>query len=722
MEDHAVGVSSDAPPKKKRSPKPPEHTDERREYDRLAQKKSRGHKAALAEAASRLWDSAEAVTKKNAREILTGRGIENSHVIETLIDLAEQAAISNQLPFNQHLLSRGLRATLAAMDGKELPAAQDGIGEASSVVGELLTRKELYALWDLSMFRSEASFDEFLSLRRVCKTDCFRLGLEVLGKDFHEQPHKHWADFFPAFNPDGLRPNYSQEEMKAWLASQSDTKEFLLLASRNAYKSSFSIVWLVSAILCCPDIRALLVSETKPLSRGFIRSLRNYFEIKNVNEPSKFQQLFPEYAIPVGEGSTLTFECPMAHLGLIQPAAESTSMDSTVAGSRADIILFDDPISNVTTGNEEMRQGGVDKYDLVLKLREVGGYATILGTPWHPADLYAVLIRRNEQDSEKPLAVRIDPAWTVKPGSQHKELKDLAEQDVTLLFPSRLTWKFLQKERKNNERFFRSQNLCEFVPEVGSETLLNFSRDELTNHIISASAIPPDSQCVIVCDIAYSQNKYADLSALSVVRLFNNSEGEKAMAVVEIDAGRMRASEFAQRLVMLTRKHAPGIVALERSLTWDVLAAEVTRVARLRETNVPLFFAPVSNQRFAKFMRLKALEVLLHQGRLKFVASGPWLDDLFNELERLDGGKSSSGKKDDRGDSLALCAQIFIPASTATEDTEAVQKLLETQKSKAIMDANYSRIFGGANEARQAPTPDPPRGSLTSRLLGPAYR
>jgi hypothetical protein len=610
---------------------------------------------------------------------------------------------------------------LAAIDGKEVSEI-----EAGAVVGELLTRTELYALWDFSMFRTATRFDEFLVLRRICKTDCFRLGLEVLDKDFHEQPHGHWAEFFPKFNPDGLRPNYSQEEMKTWLASQSDTKEFLLLASRNAYKSSFSIVWLVSAILCCPDLRALLVSETKPLSRGFIRSLRNYFEIKNVNEPSKFQQLFPEYAIPVGEGSTLSFECPMAHLGLIQPAAESTSMDSTVAGSRADIILFDDPISNVTTGNEEMRQGGVDKYDLVLKLREVGGYATILGTPWHPADLYAVLIRRNEQDSEKPLAVRIDPAWTVKPEAQHTELKDLAEQDVTLLFPSRLTWKFLQKERKNNERWFRSQNLCEFVPEVGSDTLLNFTRDELANHIISASAIRPDSQTVICCDIAYSQNKYADLSALSVVRLFTNSEGEKAMAVVEIDAGRMRASEFAQRLVMLTRKHAPvSTVVLEKSLTWDVLAAEITRVARLRETNVPLFFAPVSNQRFAKFMRLKALEVLLHQGRLKFVASGPWLDDLFNEFERLDGGKSSSSRKDDRADSLGLCAKLFLPESDAAEDTAATQRLLEAQEARLRMQANYERIFGAGNDA--SPVLQPAESSVRSnnpvtRMLGGAYR
>ncbi len=203
------------------------------------------------------------------------------------------------------------------------------------------------------------------------------------------------------------------------MESQSEKSDFLLLASRNCYKSSFAIVWLCSLILCLPDVRALLVSETTPLSKGFIKSLRGYFEVQNVNNPTLFNQLFPEFMIPAGEGSVLTFQSPMAHLGLIQNTAQSTSMDSSVAGQRADVLLYDDPISNLSTGNERnAATSGVEKFDLVQKLREVGGLTLVLGTPWHSiSDLYSTLLKRSEEDDDKATLTRsgLIPRGAIKP-------------------------------------------------------------------------------------------------------------------------------------------------------------------------------------------------------------------------------------------------------------------------------------------------------------------
>ena len=72
--------------------------------------------------------------------------------------------------------------------------------------------------------------------------------------------------------------NYTQKEMRLWLDSINPIKDYLLMASRNSMKSSFSLVWLLTLHLCCPDARALLVSETQKLSAGFIRSYRSYWE------------------------------------------------------------------------------------------------------------------------------------------------------------------------------------------------------------------------------------------------------------------------------------------------------------------------------------------------------------------------------------------------------------------------------------------------------------
>jgi hypothetical protein len=681
--------------------------DELRDYNAAAQQKARDEKKSRTESRNQQPRSKHEVSKKDARGILAERGIENSHVIDVLIDLTEEAARRHKIAFNEYLLRNGLRATLSVCDGNELPE----LTETREIPGELISRKELHALWDVSA-SDLMTFEEFLANRHRCKTDCFYLGEEILGKDFHEV-HQNWANFFPKFNPDTLKPGYSQEDMKTWLDAQSEKKDFLLLASRNCYKSSFAIVWLVSAILCCPDLRCLLVSETQPLAKGFIKSLRGYFEIQNANEPTPFHRLFPEYTIPAGEGSVLLFQSPLARLNLIQQTAQATSMDSSVAGQRADILLYDDPISNLSTGNEEMRQSGVEKFDLVQKLREVGGITAILGTPWATTDLYATLLKRNEEDENKPLQFRIDPAWTVKPEAKHKELKDLCESDVILLFPSRLTWKFLQKERRSNERFFRSQNLVEFVPDEDSELKINFDHDVLVQNIVSLKDLP-QGENVITADIAHSYtSRYADNSAISVIRLYSNPQTqEKCMAVLTVEADRMRMSELAHRLVMLTRQYSPRNVVIEKSPAWDLIQSEIVRTAAKYSTHVPVWWCPTSNQKGAKRIRLKALEVLLAQGRLKF-ASGGYIDELFAELERLDGSKSSSSKKDDRADSLGLAQKLFLPAVSIDQDSkdlEESRKMLADQKAAALRNANYSRIFGSGGPSATAPTlEDSPR-------------
>src|ERR1700693_3506404 len=116
-------------------------------------------------------------------------------------------------------------------------------------------------------------------------------------------------------------------------------KSHLLIGSRNGYKSSCLLILALTAVLCCPDIRMLLVSETQKLSKGFIRSFRNYFEVASKENPTRFQQLFPEYMIPVGDGSSLNFQSPMARLNLIAPTAEASSMESAHTGGRADFLL-----------------------------------------------------------------------------------------------------------------------------------------------------------------------------------------------------------------------------------------------------------------------------------------------------------------------------------------------------------------------------------------------
>jgi hypothetical protein len=326
-------------------------------------------------AASLSYDTTIEPTKPDAKRLLEQRGIEPGHVLDTIYDQLIRAAEQNGIPANKFLFQNGIDKTLQSYEQKS-PQLLETIA-AEPVIGELSNRAELYALWDASCSWREdpMNFGEFLHLRRVCKTDAYELGM-LLGKDF-EECQKHWSRFLPQWNPDTLPAKYTQKQMRDWLAAQSETKDYLLLASRNSMKSSFSLIFLLTLHLCCPDARALLVSETTKLSAGFIRSYRSYWEVKPRNA-TILQILFAEFCIQPGSGSTLEFESPMCRLDLIQASATSTSMQSVVAGGRAEILIFDDPISNLSCNTEEQRQKSVDLFDL---LRSSAKYQAHLASP-----------------------------------------------------------------------------------------------------------------------------------------------------------------------------------------------------------------------------------------------------------------------------------------------------------------------------------------------------
>jgi hypothetical protein len=664
----------------------------------LKKRKHDAQQKASRKIGSDVFDSKTEITENQARDILVERGVKHQHTLDTILSLAEIAQQHFRLPYNKYLFTHGLRA---ALQSKEVGVEQEApVVEVELVVGELINRVELHALWNYGFFREEMSFEDWLALRHSCKTSAFTLGHDVLEKDFHDDdgPHGNWTRFFPQFDPDTLTPGYSQEQSKAWMAKQNrdGKKSFLLMATRNGYKSSFAIVWLITAILCLPDVRALLVSETKPLSKGFIRSVRSYFEVSDKREPTRFQQLFPEHTIPVGDGSTLSFGSPMSRLKLIQSTAESTSMDSTVAGARADIVLFDDPISNMTVGNPEMIQASIDKHDLILKLKEVGGLSVVIGTPWSVADLYATLIDRATTNPN--MGTRLDPAWTVKAHVKPEtDVRDLREEDVTLLFPSRLSWAFLQEELnrdKKSTKFFRSQNLIEFVESDEAKIKVVFNELMLRANVVNNNF--PTGEVAVSVDRAFSMSSRADQTCLTAAVIYSGPGGVKSCMVLDQVADRLRPSELVEEIIKITRKFNPRWILVESGHSDESLRQQVQQAEMKFQMKIPLKFVGGSsdNRKDAKVLRIKEAELLLNAGRLKFklgIFNGP----LFEQMVQFDVSKVKS-RPNDLIDSLSLILHEYRmtagPATMKDVDPEAAQR---AQDQKNRLDAHQA-IFGTA--------------------------
>jgi len=478
------------------------------------------------------------------------------------------------------------------------------------------------------------------------------------------------------------------------------------------------------------DVRVLLVSETKPLSKDFIGVIRSYFETIPGQE-TRFQRFFAEFTIPMDDGSVLSLDCPMAHLRLPQ-SIESTSMDSAVAGRRFDIGLFDDPISNMSCGNDVQIQASHNKFLALLKLRETSGIVCVLGTPWAENDLYSRLITQADENEDSSWTYRIDPAFVVKPEARKKLtpifLPTLVESDIeSFLFPERLNWKFFRQEISNSPSFFMSQNLVIFPRDADSDLRVTFEEAVFRAHIRPIGSFDsPVAQTYMSIDRAWSISKYADFSCVMVARILP-IEKKTACAIVDVAMERLKESELVLNIVKMIEKHpALRAIVMEKDKGWEEVRLAVHRAAILRGIVVPTFIVkPIDITPRAKSRRAKRLEQPLSDGRLWF-ASAHWTDDVMAQFLRFDGvTNSNKTRKDDAVDCVGILVDHCLPKTI--EETPLVDpneqrrrdQEAEREENRERIRTHHAAMFGGEIIPYQKKPEDEPKPEQNSKQTDP---
>ena len=677
MKDQSELLSPDAAPEVQQEAAPvkasrgrPKKADKKTGAERQRDYKAR-EKAELEKVALK-FDNTEEPSKRDILKILNARGISNNHCLEVIYDLGMQATeryAPAGLVGNSFFWQNGLAQTLKSMEADK-PLPLDEIPN-EFIPGELLNRPTLHALHDLSIAWKEPdlTLETFIQTRLRCKSDAFFLGKEVLHKDF-AQVHQNWTNFLPRFNPLTLPAEYTQNQAIKWLASQAETRDYILLSSRGAFKSSFSHLWALTLILCLPDARILLVSENKGLALDFVGAIKNYF-LSVPGQDSRFLDLFPEYALQQGhEGSVLVLDCPMQRLHLPQ-SIEATSISSAVAGRRFDALIGDDILSNNNSGDEEQRQSVKNKYSMLLKLRESGaGLVLLLGTPYHPDDLYAQILSQAEEsrkEGDNAIACRLDPAWTLKEGVDPKTpLKDLREDQVNLLFPERLSFAVLKRELRRGEREFLSQNLIVFPKEIDADEKFTFDLEVLRNHVRPASFFLDArtlKTCLIVDPALVANSGISDFTALCAIRIMQRGTDREFAVVFDLDMARMRQSDIPTRILAMHARHHFSHILIERTGAYENLQTGLARQAYLRGVYLPeIYWRPTvaaGISPISKVRRIKNLSIPLADDILWFQA-GEYFAAIEEQASRFNGRKSSGTKHDDALDAISL-GMIYLP-------------------------------------------------------------
>src|SRR5208337_1857972 len=398
--------------------------------------------------------------------------------------------------------------------------------------------------------------------------------------------------------------------------------------------------------------------------------------------------------------SEAPLECPAALHKQTGFSLWVNSVDSALSGWHCELMKGDDVVTNRNSQTPETRKKLKDNYDNIGNMLMPWSFRDHIGTRYFIDDWYGTRIAATTDDN--PLRLMKRQAMYIKPGFESILYPELQEHMVDLAWPEHCSWKSIRKMILQNERDFRNQQMNE---PLSDELAIHFTEDILRAAQEQHSAVPKLLPIYIAWDWAPSSNATSDYSCGSA-SVYDTET--KQLHIIDVIFGRWKASELAFQIVNFAHKHNPKVILLERSTGIDLLKEYITQMAIKYHTQLPIVEMPTGNDRNAKGNRIKGLEVLLADGRLKFVI-GPWIDEMISQFVRYTGEIKNRGRKDDIPDCVSM-HQHFIPQKKEDKPTLVKTKEMLEEELKALhraqMQAGYQQVFNTPSPIQTVPQLD----------------
>jgi hypothetical protein len=480
-------------------------------------------------------------------------------------------------------------------------------------------------------------------------------------------------------------------------------KTMVLLDPRGFFKSTIDAIDAVQLIINCPDIRILIVSGVKKLGDQFLKmvkvgpKMRTFYLPKGVR-PEPFHLLFPEFVVRgvsgtsdepmiIGESS----KAPQRYFSG-DPTIGVISVGSSLSGFHCDYLKFDDIVTDDNCLTETTREAILLKADGAVNMLMGWGWHDIIGTRYFPDDYYG-LTKKTHDDNPEMFNLKFfqRACWTVK--SEFKEVEkkslfELTEEMVTLTFPELVqtphkSWLDLRKRMKN-ERSFRCQQLNQ--PVWGEESTIDLNRALLEAHRnktfseVMATGVDGKQQGYIygAIDLARENKQFSDFTALAVGKVYqegakqslspdelSNSfasvDGKWILVILDVQFGKWSQTEIASRIASMHNKWKPIQWYGEDTGGLILLKEKIVDTCKTTYGHWPyIVWKTPENSDQAKRNRIRGIETLLRNDRMFFLYAS-WNDEVFEQIEKYKGQKSTRYFKDDVPDVISRLTQ-FVPS------------------------------------------------------------
>jgi predicted phage terminase large subunit-like protein len=503
-------------------------------------------------------------------------------------------------------------------------------------------------------------------VRDKCQSDHAFLAKCLGYTKFEPEVHGEVWDFFLKKDPSLSFEEFAKADLS--------THDRALFLPRNGYKSTANMVDVVQIIICWVNITILIVTGKEQLGLDFIGEIRGHFERQKDGEPrniegqrSLFQLAFPEFCID-GSGPRASFLVPCRTAPNIkEDTVQFAGVETSQSGPHFDVIIFDDAITNENSKTPTRLISVRNQISYHRKMMNPYGYCTYIGTWYSPQDAYGFLIRA--EDENKTLfwhkgkadsrdvdgrgcltKIMLRPAMWEK-GNESIDIDGPIEpKDWELWFPSRLTWKWLIKERANNRDLFHSQMMNN--PNLSKS--VRFTRDAMTKATRVFSEIPSVNSgyglLVQSWDTAYSDSSQANYTVGLTALILGGR-----FYFVDMVRGQFSDFDVSRVVAENTAKWKPARVVFEDAIGVRWLAREIRREMERMNFYVQIEFAEVKNTKNRKYVMAAPVAKMFSEGRIILSNGIPYLDKVYDELE----GFQNGAPNDDIVDAMALAINYY---------------------------------------------------------------
>lgn len=383
-----------------------------------------------------------------------------------------------------------------------------------------------------------------------------------------EQPHKELCDVLMVMAMK-LFPDIVFNITTPWVLELMDDDEALLrkaliMLPRGSFKSTVATLGFPIWIFWHDqNLRLMIDGETLGNSKYYLAGIKDMIS-NNVllrelctDDAGNFL-LEPNLSIPGGFNEDSIIFLNRTILGRKEPSIFCSGVDNARTGMHMEVIIMDDLVSDRNVKTPEQVEKTKDHYRFAMSLLEPNGINIVIGTRYHLNDLYAELL------GDTSFVTLVRPAISA---------------DGELYFPSRLTQKFLDEQRKAQKAsIFSSQYMLNPVADdsvIFKEADIRSYKPKFKDKVEIMPA--PFAKKVITVDLAISMDDRAD----ETVVMGSGVTGVQDIYVLDYKAGHFTPFTAIDKIFEMSDKYGiidvgVEVVAYQRAFIY-MLKAEMKR-------------------------------------------------------------------------------------------------------------------------------------------------